>query len=97
MGRLGLSKEDELPEIIVVRRPRTYADRRWLESYSTSARTLSYMVPTMRPHNIDGQWFTHYAVQLSITLLRQAFASPKVKVTHGLRGAIDAWLDSVNC
>lgn len=67
----------------VVPRPRTYADRKWLEGYCEACVTIGRILP------IFG------VVRYTITSLRTGMQ--KGPVTAILSGHIDAWLDSVGC
>lgn len=72
----------------VPKRPRTYADRKWLEGYCTVAGTIRNVAESMRGTN---------SPLCTIQALRKALSNSTFKPTAALKGSIDAWLDSVGC
>jgi hypothetical protein len=70
-----------MPEIIVVKRPRTYANRKWLDGYSHVSRLIS----------------TRYLSLRGARLAIQQYVIFPEKWTATERGFIDALLDSVGC
>ena len=75
-------------EKYVVRRPRTYSDRKWLEGYCEVVRNL---IPFLTRNEL-----THYATG-SRAMVERADGVIDKFLTRRVEGQIDAWLDAIGC
>jgi len=80
-------------ETYAVPRPKTYADRKWLEGYSETARTIE---PTILSCHKE-RW-----IVVALRVARERVREMRIKMqkkdlTARGAGQIDAWLDAVGC
>jgi hypothetical protein len=78
-------------ETYVAPRPRIYADRKWLEGYTSTSVIIGRMaaLPTKTP----GLLISREAIRS----MRMILTGTTRKLTAAQAGAIDAYLDSVGC
>lgn len=80
-------------ETYVPPRPRTYADRKWLEGYVETARTLA---PTIfSPYK--EKWILSGASFARDRITKTRLQMQRRDLTSRGAGQIDAWLDAVGC